>query len=486
MGTPTTNNHSTAETTSMSVPYGASAASQATPSLTASSGESRTAHTYSVSSLDSRGVGESEALSSASFHHDNAASQLSPLSEFPSCRLTFEWEREINQVKKPGEPAIIEKQDSKYICLYFQQKQNQQTHIFRMAVKLIGINQQKGNYIKRILSNVTFPDCTADLSRFDINCKQLSAQQKAEIEQVISQSGKVFIFEKQRERVYGAKLITTSEDCISLKLSKEKFQFCCIDSEKSTDGLVDISKFVNRLPQVTSSDQNACLGRDFLKRIMNQITPVIKSSVAEGLAKRKNDNQIIARVESDIIKLERDNQAITQGSGQVRLKINMFSAATHNGEFVFVIDNVVNRINRAENNEVLCVHSPDFYTSHSGFRMRLHFYFKGDGDGRGTHASVYLVLLPGDYDAVQKWPFTQKITFYWLNQNHPNDEQAHHIEKSIMPKGNEAYLARPADDRHNNGAGISQFAPIDTFYDEAFVKDDTMFIKAKVDLRGLE
>ena len=254
MGTPTTNNHSTAETTSMSVPYGASAASQATPSLTASSGEPRTAHTYSVSSLDSRGVGESEALSSASFHHDNAASQLSPLSEFPSCRLTFEWEREINQVKKPGEPAIIEKQDSKYICLYFQQKQNQQTHIFRMAVKLIGINQQKGNYIKRILSNVTFPDCTADLSRFDINCKQLSAQQKAEIEQVISQSGKVLIVEKQR--IYGAKLITTSEDCISLKLSKEKFQFGCINSEKLTDRLVEVSEFVKKLPLIKGSDQN--------------------------------------------------------------------------------------------------------------------------------------------------------------------------------------------------------------------------------------
>ena len=41
--------------------------------------------------------------------------------------------------------------------------------------------------------------------------------------------------------------------------------------------------------------------------------------------------------------------------------------------------------------------------------MKLRFYINGNGEGYGTHLSIFLVILKGDYDALLDWPFEQKV-----------------------------------------------------------------------------
>lgn len=42
--------------------------------------------------------------------------------------------------------------------------------------------------------------------------------------------------------------------------------------------------------------------------------------------------------------------------------------------------------------------------------MCLRIYLNGDGTGRGTHLSLFFVVMRGHSDALLKWPFNQKVT----------------------------------------------------------------------------
>lgn len=36
-------------------------------------------------------------------------------------------------------------------------------------------------------------------------------------------------------------------------------------------------------------------------------------------------------------------------------------------------------------------------------------YLNGDGAGKGTHMSLFFVVMKGDYDALLPWPFRHKV-----------------------------------------------------------------------------
>ena len=41
--------------------------------------------------------------------------------------------------------------------------------------------------------------------------------------------------------------------------------------------------------------------------------------------------------------------------------------------------------------------------------MCTRLYLNGDGMGKGTHVSLFFVVMRGAYDALLKWPFRQKV-----------------------------------------------------------------------------
>lgn len=41
--------------------------------------------------------------------------------------------------------------------------------------------------------------------------------------------------------------------------------------------------------------------------------------------------------------------------------------------------------------------------------MCLRIYLNGDGTGRGTHLSLFFVVMKGPNDALLRWPFNQKV-----------------------------------------------------------------------------
>ena len=57
------------------------------------------------------------------------------------------------------------------------------------------------------------------------------------------------------------------------------------------------------------------------------------------------------------------------------------------------------------------LYSQPFYTSRFGYKMCARVYLNGDGIGRGTHMSLYFVVMRGEYDALLAWPFQHKVRY---------------------------------------------------------------------------
>ena len=73
--------------------------------------------------------------------------------------------------------------------------------------------------------------------------------------------------------------------------------------------------------------------------------------------------------------------------------------------------------------------SPSFYTHQKGYRMCLGVCANGYRDGEGSHISVYMYLLWGEFDNYLKWPFQGDATVQLLNQL----EDKRHYEATVSP-----------------------------------------------------
>lgn len=55
-----------------------------------------------------------------------------------------------------------------------------------------------------------------------------------------------------------------------------------------------------------------------------------------------------------------------------------------------------------------------FYTAKYGYKLCLRLYLNGDGSGKKTHLSLFIVIMRGEYDALLPWPFRNKV---WAPEN---------------------------------------------------------------------
>lgn len=62
------------------------------------------------------------------------------------------------------------------------------------------------------------------------------------------------------------------------------------------------------------------------------------------------------------------------------------------------------------------IFSLPFYAGRYGYKLCLRLYPVGDGTGRNTHLSLFLVVMMGEHDSLLGWPLNCRVTFKLLNQ----------------------------------------------------------------------
>jgi regulator of replication initiation timing len=104
-------------------------------------------------------------------------------------------------------------------------------------------------------------------------------------------------------------------------------------------------------------------------------------------------------------------------------------------------------------------YSPHFCTHPNGYKMCLCVFPNGDGPGKGTHLSLSLYLMRGEFDDQLKWPFRGNITIKLVDQEKNKD----HVVETIYF---DAHASRKVceqvtnKDRSSIGRGISKLIPL--------------------------
>lgn len=132
---------------------------------------------------------------------------------------------------------------------------------------------------------------------------------------------------------------------------------------------------------------------------------------------------------------------------------------------------------------VLSIASQPFYTSRCGYRLCARAYLNGDGSGKGTHISLYFVVMRGEFDSLLLWPFKQKVTLMLLDQS----GKKNHIMEVFRADPNSSSFKRP-DGEMNIASGCPRFVPHAVLENtkNTYIRDDTLFLKVVVDLTDLE
>jgi len=132
--------------------------------------------------------------------------------------------------------------------------------------------------------------------------------------------------------------------------------------------------------------------------------------------------------------------------------------------------------------------SPVFDTHRNGYKLQLHLCPNGDGKGKDQSMSLFFAILKGPYDSLLQWPFTSPVTMTLLAQvNDPAANQPHDVAMTFTPNprpDNEPFLGRPQTER-NLSLGFPKFISLKELFEGEYIKDDTMFIKVRVDLKNI-
>uniref|UniRef100_A0A672NRS9 TNF receptor-associated factor n=1 Tax=Sinocyclocheilus grahami TaxID=75366 RepID=A0A672NRS9_SINGR len=190
-----------------------------------------------------------------------------------------------------------------------------------------------------------------------------------------------------------------------------------------------------------------------------------------------NSQQLIQHLETKVKNLFHDTNDIHITS--LQQCISAQQDVSYDGTFLWRLCDVSQRLREAatshKNDNALCFSA--FYTARYGFKVCMRLYLNGDGVGKGTHISLFFVIMKGEYDPILPWPFRYKVTFFLIDQN-----QREHVIDAFRPDLSSASFHRPTSDM-NVASGCPLFFPLGKLRSpkHAYCKDDTIYIKCVVD-----
>ena len=205
-------------------------------------------------------------------------------------------------------------------------------------------------------------------------------------------------------------------------------------------------------------------------------------SIEQGNRDVSNVRRLVETLQETVRRVERRIESIehTLALRNVTLAdleeyIRQQEFSSYDGQLLWKITEFARRRNEAVSGTQVSFYSPCFYTDRYGYKMCARIYLNGAGMGRGTHISVFFVVMRGQYDAILRWPFREKVTFMLLDQDNVED-----VIDAFRPDPNSSSFQRPRRET-NIASGCPIFCSLTELSNHAYVRDDTMFLKVIVD-----
>ncbi|XP_077984076.1 TNF receptor-associated factor 2-like [Glandiceps talaboti] len=259
-----------------------------------------------------------------------------------------------------------------------------------------------------------------------------------------------------------------------------------------TDGINpssdEYTKTIRRIEDVVERLKNSLLVLQTKVSTTEGVTAVIGNQVEAVIDKVKsltrndeNAKEVIESLERKVKSQDRIIAVKDVALAEQDIRIQALEMASFDGILLWKISNFSRKRNDAISGRTTSIYSPCFYTGRRGYKMCARIYLNGDGMGKGNHVSLFFVIMKGEFDALSRWPFRQKVTLMWLDQSNRED-----VIDAFRPDPTSDSFQRPNNDM-NIASGCPLFMPLSQLDNprHAYMKDDVAFIKICVDVSDL-
>ncbi|XP_065198141.1 TNF receptor-associated factor 3-like isoform X2 [Sycon ciliatum] len=176
-------------------------------------------------------------------------------------------------------------------------------------------------------------------------------------------------------------------------------------------------------------------------------------------------------------------QEIAKQTDQLDLRVMELETTAYGGFLIWRIPNFSKLLDEAKRGIKTSHYSQPFYAGRYGYKACARLYVNGDGAGHGKYVSLFFVIMAGEYDAILQWPFNRRVTLSLLDQS----PARHHVSETFTPDISSSSFQRPTSGL-NVASGCPCFMSHQMLNSSAqqYLRDDTMFLKIKVETTGME
>ena len=184
----------------------------------------------------------------------------------------------------------------------------------------------------------------------------------------------------------------------------------------------------------------------------------------------------IKALEQQMSQIQKTLQTKTSEIEDRDFRLSLIENSNYDGTMRWKIPQFSQRMTDAKTGKYTSIFSLPFYSSRYGYKMCLRLYIMGDGIGKGSHMSLFFVIMRGEFDSILTWPFTQRVTFRLSNQT-PNGRD---IVDTFQPDPLSSSFKKPKSDM-NIASGCPRFIGHENLKGGGYIVEDTIFIKCVVD-----
>ena len=171
---------------------------------------------------------------------------------------------------------------------------------------------------------------------------------------------------------------------------------------------------------------------------------------------------------SKVINIEDQNLELNKTVADMEKK-------TLNGELLWKIDKLDFRMAQAKLGKVAALHSAPCYTKQYEYKYCVRLYLQGDGEGRGTHISIFFVVMKSEFDELLQWPMRKQVIIQLVNLRNEADR----VIETFFSNTRLSSFQRPTENM-NVAVEYPRLISIEQFLNRGFVKDNSTFIKVTV------
>ena len=204
---------------------------------------------------------------------------------------------------------------------------------------------------------------------------------------------------------------------------------------------------------------------------MNELVDTLQKEIEKLKEQPRQPQFPVARGGARVKKDLDFNKSVTD----MDLKIQLVENKALNGELIWKIDRLDFRMAQAKLGKVTALHSAPCYTKQYEYKYCLRLYLHGDGMGRGTHISIFFVVMKSEYDELLAWPMKKRVTFELINL----ENEANSVIETFVSNRNSSSFQRPTKNM-NVATGCPTFISIEQFLNAGFIKDNCAFIRTTV------